>query len=80
MLTVFLENWGIKQSESSVEALRYKTFRDWLTLISSNIAGDFSYSYLRVFAQLNGIYNFIREDSKWNKFERKGIKNIETEY
>lgn len=72
-ITVILENWSIKQSVANREALRYKTFFDWIYLLFVGIIGSFSYAFFKMYAQLHGIIGFFRKRQEWNKFERKGI-------
>lgn len=74
-ITAAIENWSIRQYSANREALRYKSFSDWLKLIFSGIAGEFSYSFFKIAAQLKGYSDFLRKKSDWNKFERKGIKS-----
>lgn len=78
MITIILEKWSQKQAVRNLDALRYKTFGDWFKLLFSSIAGDFSYSFFKIFSQLKGLLDFVREKSEWNKFERKGIRHIAT--
>lgn len=73
-ITVFIENWSEKQSVSNRDALRYKTFSDWLWILALAIAGDFTYAFFRTYAQFVGLVNFIKKKSEWNKFERRGIQ------
>ncbi len=75
-VTVFVENWSEKQGAENRNALRYKSFGDWLRLIFFSIIGDFSYAFFRIAAQLRGLMDFVLRRSDWNKFERKGVKNI----
>ena len=72
-ITAVVEYWSLSQSESNRNALRYKTFADWSTLILTSILGEFSYSFHKMIAQTKGILDFIRKKSDWRKFERKGI-------
>ncbi len=76
--TVIIERWSEKQAVRNRDALRYKTFKDWVTLLTVSIAGDFSYSFFKIFAQFKGLTDFARAKSEWNKFERKGIRKIVT--
>ncbi|MDA3865297.1 MAG: glycosyltransferase [Salinivirgaceae bacterium] len=73
-ITAIVENWSLAQSETNRDALRYKTYKDWLTLILTRILGEFTYSFYKVIAQLNGFVNVIGKKSEWKKFERKGIE------
>lgn len=75
VITAIIEYWSLSQSATNRDALRYKTFKDWLMLIFAGILGEFSYSFYKLFAQLNGFVNVIRKKSDWKKFERKGIKS-----
>lgn len=77
-ITVFIERWSEEQATRNREALRYKTFGDWIKLLFTNIIGDFSYSFLKIYFQLKGLIDFSREKSEWNKFERRGIKRVVT--
>ena len=76
VVTVFVENWSEKQGAENRNALRYKSFGDWLRLIFFSIIGDFTYAFFRIAAQLRGLADFVMRKSEWNKFERKGLKNI----
>ncbi len=76
IVTVFVENWSEKQGSENRNALRYKSFMDWLRLIFFSIIGDFSYAFFRIAAQIRGLMDFVMRKSEWNKFERKGVKNI----
>lgn len=78
VVTVFIENWSEKQGSENHNAMRYKTFFDWIRLIFFSIIGDFTYAFFRIFAQIKGLIDFSRSKSEWNKFERKGVKNIDT--
>lgn len=72
-ITAIIENWSMQQGNAAREALRYKTFGDWMKLILSGIVGEFSYSFFKVAAQINGFFSFLKKKSEWNKFERKGL-------
>ncbi|HMS33977.1 MAG TPA: glycosyltransferase [Ignavibacteria bacterium] len=74
--TVIIERWSEKQAVRNRDALRYKSFTDWLKLLSISIIGDFSYSFFKIFAQFKGLLDFTRQKSEWNKFERKGIQRV----
>lgn len=75
-ITVVIERWSQKQSMRNLHALRYKTFSDWFILLLAGIVGDFSYSFFKIYSQFKGLWDFARERSEWNKFERKGIRKI----
>jgi len=75
-ITAIIEYWSLKQKAASRDALRYKNFADWLRLISAGILAEFSYSFYKIAAQTSGIINFLKKKNKWNKFERKGVKQI----
>ena len=70
-----IEYWSKSTSEVNRNALRYKSFFDWLWLIFSGILAEFSYSFFKIATQINGTYNFLRRKHDWNKFDRKGIRN-----
>lgn len=72
--TVYIEQWTRKKKLVSFDALRYKTGKDWLTLIFMNVLGDFVYSPFRVYAQLCGLKDFLMKKKEWYKFNRKGFK------
>jgi cellulose synthase/poly-beta-1,6-N-acetylglucosamine synthase-like glycosyltransferase len=72
-ITVFIEAWSQRQGEQSRDALRYRNFGDWVWLLLVAIAGDFTYAFFKMGAQLKGIVDFLRKKSEWNKFERKGF-------
>lgn len=74
--TVIVERWSEKQAIRNRDALRYKSFTDWLKLLLVSIIGDFSYSFFKIFAQFKGLMDFARQKSEWNKFERKGIQRV----
>jgi hypothetical protein len=69
-----IEFWSRNPPHTNREALRYKGFKDWMILIFAGIAGEFSYSFYKLIAQLKGFINFFGKKSDWKKFERKGVK------
>lgn len=75
-ITAIIENWSQKQHAVNRDALRYKSYVDWIWLITAGIIGEFSYSIYKIAAQLSGIINFIRGKNNWNKFARKGVKKL----
>ena len=75
--TVYIEQWTRKKKLISFDALRYKTGKDWLTLVFMSVLGDFIYGPFRVYAQLCGLKDFLRKKKEWYKFERKGFKEME---
>jgi len=75
-ITAIIENWSQRQHTVNRDALRYKSFSDWLWLMVAGIIAEFSYSVFKVAAQTNGLINFIRRKNNWNKFARKGVKNL----
>jgi cellulose synthase/poly-beta-1,6-N-acetylglucosamine synthase-like glycosyltransferase len=76
-LTVLIEQWSMRQQASTNrDALRYKTFTDWIILLFAGISANFSFAFFKMFAQIQGIINFIRKSHNWMKIERKGIKQI----
>ncbi len=77
--TVIVEFWSSRHSPVNRQALRYKGMRDWLRLLGYSILSDFSYAFLRVFWQLNGVRNFFRGYRSWNKFARQGVENVVAE-
>ena len=72
-ITLMLEYWSEKHPESTRNALRYKSFKDWLWLLITGIISEFTYSFFKIAAQLDGLINFVRKRQDWRKFERKGI-------
>lgn len=76
IITVFIERWSEMQATGNRDALRYKTFGDWIKLIVLSILGDFSYSFFKISAQLKGTIDFFLKKSEWNKFERRGLQKI----
>ncbi|MGM0565852.1 MAG: glycosyltransferase family 2 protein [Bacteroidota bacterium] len=72
-ITAVVEYWSLSKSETNRNALRYKNFADWSTLILTSIMGEFSYSFYKMTAQMKGLLDFIRKKNDWKKFERKGI-------
>jgi cellulose synthase/poly-beta-1,6-N-acetylglucosamine synthase-like glycosyltransferase len=75
-LTAIIENWSQHQHAVNRDALRYKSFYDWVWLMVAGVIGEFSYSVYKVAAQTNGLVNFIRRKNDWNKFARKGVKKL----
>ena len=75
-LTVYIEQWSQKLAKRNREALRYKSLLDWIKLLTASIIGDFIYSTVKMFAQLKGLVDFLRKKNEWNKFERKGVKDL----
>lgn len=73
-ITAIIENWSQQQNTVNRDALRYKSFKDWLWLIVAGIIAEFSYSFYKIAAQINGLINFLKRKSDWNKFERKGVR------
>jgi|AntRauTorckE6833_2_1112554.scaffolds.fasta_scaffold03420_5 cellulose synthase/poly-beta-1,6-N-acetylglucosamine synthase-like glycosyltransferase len=73
-ITAIIEFWSRNQPHTNRDALRYKGFKDWMILIFAGIAGEFSYSFYKLIAQLKGFINFFGKKSDWKKFERKGVK------
>ena len=72
-ITLILEYWSEKHTETTRNALRYKSFKDWIWLLSTGILSEFSYAFFKIVAQIDGLKNFIKKKHEWNKFERKGI-------
>ena len=72
-ITLLLEYWSEKHTETTRNALRYKSFKDWLWLLITGILSEFSYSFFKIVAQLDGLKNFMKKKHDWRKFERKGI-------
>jgi cellulose synthase/poly-beta-1,6-N-acetylglucosamine synthase-like glycosyltransferase len=74
--TAMIEHWSQQRHAVNRDALRYKTYKDWIWLIVAGIISEFSYSFYKVFAQITGMINFAKGKSNWNKFDRRGIKKI----
>jgi hypothetical protein len=72
-ITLVIEYWSQKNEMANRDALRYKNFKDWIWLLFSGILSEFSYSFFKIAAQINGIIAFLKKKHEWNKFERKGI-------
>ncbi len=72
-ITLMLEYWSEKYTETTRNALRYKNFKDWLWLLTTGILSEFTYSFYKIVAQLDGLKNFLRKKHDWKKFDRKGI-------
>jgi cellulose synthase/poly-beta-1,6-N-acetylglucosamine synthase-like glycosyltransferase len=75
-ITAIIENWSQKQQAVNRDALRYKSYGDWVWLIFAGIIAEFSYSFYKIAAQISGIINFLRGKNNWNKFARKGVKKL----
>jgi len=73
-ITAIIEYWSKHKYEVNRNALRYHTIWDWLWLIIAGILAEFSYAFYKIWAQMTGIFNFLRKKNEWNKFERKGLK------
>lgn len=73
-ITAIVEYWSLAQSVTNRDALRYKTFKDWVVLIFTGILGEFTYSFYKLLAQHKGFANVLGKKSEWKKFERKGIQ------
>ena len=71
-----IENWSNQQHAVNRDALRYKSFHDWLWLLTAGIIAEFYYSFYKVIAQTNGLINFLKKKNNWNKFSRKGLQKI----
>ncbi len=74
-ITAAIESWSYKQGAVSRNALRYKSFKEWMWLVIAGIIAEFSYSFYKIAAQINGLISFLNRRSSWNKFERKGLKH-----
>ncbi len=75
-ITAIIENWSQHQHAVNRDALRYKSFGDWLWLMIAGILAEFSYSFFKIAAQSDGLISFLRGRNQWNKFARKGVKKI----
>jgi cellulose synthase/poly-beta-1,6-N-acetylglucosamine synthase-like glycosyltransferase len=75
-IMALIEYWSKRNYSANRDALRYKTFGDWIWLILLGIFAEFSYSFFKIVAQIVGIINFIKKKHDWKKFDRKGVKNI----
>ena len=71
--SVLIEQWSLKKQLSSRDALRYKSTGDWLRLILLSVLGDFIYVPFRIWAQIEGLIDFINKKNEWYKFDRKGF-------
>ncbi|NPA42983.1 MAG: glycosyltransferase family 2 protein [Chlorobi bacterium] len=76
-LTLILEYWASRRLPAMRDALRYKTFGDWLRLVGAGIASEFTYAFFKIIAQLKGIWQFVRGNAEWKKFERKGFQKMQ---
>jgi cellulose synthase/poly-beta-1,6-N-acetylglucosamine synthase-like glycosyltransferase len=75
-ITAIVENWSQHRHAVTRDALRYKSFPDWIRLIMAGILAEFSYSFFKVVAQTDGMIKFLRKRNEWNKFSRKGVKKL----
>jgi hypothetical protein len=75
-ITAIIENWSQHQHAVTREALRYKSFKDWLWLMVAGILAEFSYSFYKIAAQVNGLIDFMMKKNNWNKFARKGVQQL----
>jgi cellulose synthase/poly-beta-1,6-N-acetylglucosamine synthase-like glycosyltransferase len=73
-ITAIIENWSQQQNAVSRDALRYKSFKDWLWLVVAGILAEFTYSFYKIAAQIDGLIKFLKRKNEWNKFARKGLK------
>jgi cellulose synthase/poly-beta-1,6-N-acetylglucosamine synthase-like glycosyltransferase len=75
-ITAMVEYWSRGQSDTNRESLRYKNFWEWSLLILAAIVGEYTYSFFKCAAQLQGVVNVIRKKTAWGKFDRKGMQNF----
>ncbi len=75
-ITAAVEKWTSIHQGSGRDALRYKTFGDWIKLLLAGISAEFSYAFFKIAAQIKGIHQFLTHQHDWKKFERKGIKEV----
>jgi cellulose synthase/poly-beta-1,6-N-acetylglucosamine synthase-like glycosyltransferase len=73
-ITAIIENWSQQQNAVSRDALRYKSFKDWLWLVVAGVLAEFTYSFYKIAAQIDGLIKFLKRKNEWNKFARKGLK------
>lgn len=63
-------------SRDNIEAMRFKTLKDWFKLVVLSFFLEPIFGVIRSYAQLWGILDLIRGRDSWYKFERVGI-NVE---
>lgn len=73
LVTTAVERRFAHQSKVNVEAMRYRTFRDWLRLVGYAMASGPVYGPLRAAFQLWGTWDWLAGQKSWYKFERVGF-------
>lgn len=77
LATIFVEQWTSKKQLASYDALRYKTGWDWLRLVLMSIWGGVVYAPFRIYAQIQGLKDFLIKKNEWYKFARTGFGDKE---
>ena len=73
LVTTAVERRFARSSAVNVEAMRYRSFGDWLRLVAYSMASGPVYGPLRTAFQLWGIWDWVRGQKSWYKFERSGF-------
>ena len=73
LVTTAVERRFARSSAVNVEAMRYRSFRDWLRLVGYSMVSAPVYGPLRSAFQLWGIWDWVRGRRSWYKFERSGF-------
>ena len=73
LVTTAVERRFARSSAVNVEAMRYRSFGDWLRLVGYSMASGPVYGPLRTAFQLWGIWDWARGQKSWYKFERGGF-------
>ena len=73
LVTTAVERRFARSSAVNVEAMRYRSFGDWLRLVGYSMVSGPAYGPLRSAFQLWGIWDWLRGQRSWYKFERSGF-------
>ncbi|MFO7675672.1 MAG: glycosyltransferase family 2 protein [bacterium] len=73
LVTTAVERRFARSSTVNVEAMRYRSFGDWLRLVGYSMVSGPVYGPLRTAFQLWGAWDWARGQRSWYKFERSGF-------
>ncbi len=73
LVTTAVERRFARSSAVNVEAMRYRSFGDWLRLVAFSMVSGPVYGPLRTAFQVWGAWDWLRGQQSWYKFERSGF-------
>jgi hypothetical protein len=73
LVTTAVERRFARTSSVNVEAMRYRSFADWLRLVVYSMISGPVYGSLRTVFHLWGTWDWLRGQQSWYKFERSGF-------